>query len=215
MAVNDIYSLDYVFLQDGREWMIGEYYRVSVDDVAKTPVDIATDLITHAKVFIFDVFMRALISDEVELTATIGQKIWPTMDFGVEQPWSLAFGNVSSPPLPAHTTQLIRQAGESHGRSFQGRVFLSGVPESFQDLGKINLLASGLFGANGTVPFGKRTEQPDAGSVLRMVHTNWSKHRSIQDPPLEPTYSDIQAHVLNPSLGTQRNRKVRALTFAP
>jgi len=215
MAVDDIYKLDYVFVQDGREWMIGEHYRISIDDPAKTPVEIAAGMVVEGRTTFFNGEMDQLLSDEVELTAIVAQLIHPTIDFGVEAPQAAAFGAVAQPPLPAHSAQLIGQSGEAAGRTYQGRVYLSGVPITFQDAGRLTALAESEFTAHGVLVFGAHVMVPITPSPLRMKHTNYSRKRKTAIPPEPPVFSDIQAASLRPSIGTQRNRSLTTDAFEP
>jgi len=213
MAVNDIYSLDAVFVQSGREWMIGEYYRISTNDATKTPVVIAAALAVDWKITLFDSVLDTMLSDDVDLVATVAQLIYPTSDFGVEQPWTVSSGSVVSPPLPAHTCALFKQTGFAHGRSFQGRVFLSGMPTTFQDDGRVSAVGKTAYELFGPTVFGPGTLAPIGGSPLILTHVNASK--KLMALATDPVFSDIQAGTILPQLSTQRNRTVTTSAFAP
>lgn len=214
MAVDDIYRIDAVFLQDAKEWMIGEYYRVKVDDATKTAAEIAAGLAVEWKVDNFDGNIDALISASVNLTATIAQKIYPTADFAAEKPWLVSIGLAANPPLPAQVCALMGQTGEVAGRSFQGRVYLSGLPATFETDGVMNATGATKWDVEGVNAFGANEISPIGGSPLVLIHTNFSRKRAFADPPTPPFWSDIQSASIRPSLATQRGRSIETSTFS-
>ncbi len=215
MAIDDIYRLDYVFVQDGREWMLGAFYRVKVDDPAKTATEIAEGMVTEGGTTLFDNELDQLLTTEVDLVATIAQKIHPTFEFFVTQEWAVKSGQVAADTLPAHSTQMIKQIGEAAGRTYQGRAYLSGVPITFESDGALNSLALSEFVGHGLLFFGAHILVPITPSPLRMAHCNFSKKRANAIPPEPPVFSDIQGAVLRPSLGTQRGRTIATVDFSP
>lgn len=215
MALNDIYRLDATILQDGKEWLIGFYYRVSVDDATKTPVVVAAAMATDWQAQFWTGNIDQLCSDQAGLVGVTAQMFHPTLQFAVTQPYVFDAGAVALVPLPAHSCQLIHQSGLVAGRSFQGRAYLSGIPTSFEDNGVLTVLAESEFVAHGATPFGANTWQPIGGSPLVVTHTNFSKKRANAVPPTPPFWSDLQLATLRPTLGTQRGRVIATETFAP
>lgn len=212
--LNDIYKIDAIFLQDGKEWMIGEYYRVSIEDLTKTPADIAIGAVTQWKIDFFTTGIDQLISASVKLTATIAQKIFPTIDFAAEKPWIAVNGFGGNPPLPAQVCGLMHQTGTIAGRSFQGRVYLSGMPAIFETDGVMNTIGETFWMSVGVAAFGANTMIPIGGSPLQLTHTNFSRKRANAVPPVAPFWSDIQSAFVNPSLATQRPRAIQTVDFS-
>ena len=213
MALNDVYQLSLEFNQDGREWVVVEYYRISTDDAAKTVAEITLGLVQVWKTQFWDSVLENCVSDDVDFVALVGQKIHPTRDF---QATNILVGvscAVVSPPLPAHTCALIHQTGSISGRSFQGRVFISGVPTTFQAEGKINGVGGTAYLTHAVVAFGQNILAPIGGSPMVMTHVNFSKKLAAA---MAPTFmSDIQAANTPPQLETQRNRTLTTKVFAP
>jgi len=214
MAVDDIYKIDAVFLQDGKEWMIGEYYRTSVNDATKTQTEVAIGLAQVWKSDIFDSFVNNLISAAVKLTATIAQVISPITGFAAEQPWLASPGFGGIPPLPAQVCALMGQTGEIPGRSFQGRVYLSGVPTQFETDGVMNTAGETFWNSLGVSAFGANILTPIVGSSHRLTHCNFSRKREGADPQEVPFFTDIQAASIRPSFATQRGRSIETFEFS-
>lgn len=213
MAVNDVYQLSLEFNQDGREWVVVEYYRVSTDDATKTVAQITLGIVTAWKTQFWDAVLENCISDQVDLVALVAQKIHPTRDFQATNILVGAAGTVVAPPMPAHTTALIHQTGTISGRSFQGRVYLSGMPTTFQALGKINSTGGTAYLTHAVIAFGPNIFAPIGGSPLIMTHVNFSKKLAAAMAPV--FMSDIFAAHNPPQLATQRNRTLTTTTFAP
>lgn len=214
MAIDDIYKLEAVFLQDGKEWMIGEYYRTSINDGTKTQTQIAIGLTDIWKTALFDSLCDQLISSDVNLVATIAQLIYPIIGFQAEKPWLASPGFGGAPPLPAQVSALMGQTGDIPGRNFQGRVYLSGVPRQFETEGVMNTNGATFWDTVGVLVFGPNILAPISGSIHRLTHCNFSRKRWKAVPPTPPYWADIQAASIRPSFATQRGRSIETTEFS-
>lgn len=204
MAKDDIYQVNTIYEQDGREWLNTYFYRVEVDDVTMNPPFIALKMALNWELQFFTARIQKLMVNECKLVAIVAQKKWPLPDQDVIHQTTSPGGSLFEQPLPAHTAAMFKQHGAGFGRSFQGRVFLSGVPRSFVSSGGINTDGMTEYQTWGTEPLGKNTWTVDAGFSLKVEHTNFSK-KLVADEVDEP-WSDIVAATIRPQLTTQRNR---------
>lgn len=211
MAVDDIYQLSMIFGQNGAEWACTSFYREAVADAEQSPTDIAAALARSWVETFYTANLDGCLSNEVDLIATVVQKIHPTRDFQATYTPQSAPGTVASPPMPAHTTAMFSQTGSDHGRSFQGRAYLSGMPRTFEQDGSISPTGVTAYDAFGVKAFGNNSIQPVDGSSLTLIHTNYSPKKAGLGE--DKVSSDIQDAALSATLGTQRNRTLKTRQF--
>ena len=210
MAVDDIYQVNTIYVQSDREWLNTFFYRVSVDDPALNGAAVALKMTQNWELQFFTARIGRLICNVVKIVAITAQKKWPVPDQDAVTEIPASGGNVFEEPMPAHTCAMFKQSSTTFGRSFQGRVYVSGMPRTFENSGGINTTGLTEYQTWGTEPFGKNSWTVATPSPLVVEHTNFSKKLATAGAPTP--WADIENATIKPQLTTQRNRTATILT---
>jgi len=136
MAVDDVYQISVVQLVGSKE-VSNVFYYQETDVTTLTPAVAAAQIIDQFWFRVWDASWRIRVSNQVELSAIWGRRIWPVLETPIVQPFISEFGVSISQALPANTCVLISTRTATRSANFNRRTYVSGVPESSVNLAEL------------------------------------------------------------------------------
>lgn len=191
------------------------HYRVSSIVVTSTglpsptaiPAGEALPLIAQHLYNYFGGFLEDVLSDQVTFTDVMCQDISPSPR---SRPYSYAAaepieGAVASESLPMQDAVTLLKRTAIGQRWGLGRIFVPGIPESFQDLGGLTLVAADLY-APVAAAFGSGQVVPVGGNSVGLVPVLYRPARLA--PPTPELITPITSVGLSSRIiKTQRRRR--------
>lgn len=137
MAEGDIYQADLVFSLDGRQISFSQYLHQD-DAGGGTPQEVATLLAPLVVTQVWSDWWQnfasnILIFDEIRV-----QMVYPTREQFIIDDTDSGGGSQIGDALTAFSAVLVAEYAELWGRRWTGRVFLPGLPEDDETLGRVN-----------------------------------------------------------------------------
>ena len=203
MTVGDIYEVRCEGLTaNGSRWNNVFHFELIVEQVADELFTKSKELATVVRQAYEDNVMPVM-SDEVSLTSARANRVWPTSGIpAVVAPGGVP-GGIAQLSLPADVAVVTTQVTNLPGRNFQGRFYLSGVPQT--DVEDDELVAAARQAwADAANNIGVTNRTDASGNEYQPVV--FSRSRANQDPPLAPVSAPVQVTLTDLTLRNMRTR---------
>lgn len=203
MATNDLYKANFRFEGAQSGFTVGIGYRqVSGTNDENTLQDLCDELFLMSTDEWLDVLSDQINQTGIEVFQVTGSNETPGR-LALEQPNA---GTVASQALPMGGSVVLKLTTDAPNSRFNGRIYISGVPESMQDLGAITgayqtLLINLILKLDDqTIPLG-----PGSAVFKPVVISRFNE--GVKRVP--PVGFDVLSIAFNPFIKNQRRRNTK------
>lgn len=137
MPEGDIYQADLNFSLDGRTISFSQYYHQD-DSSTSSPQEIATALAPLIVTQTWSNWWQQFASNILVFDDIRVQMVYPTREIFIIDDTDSGNGTQIGDAMVAFNAVLIAEYGQLWGRRWTGRVFLPGLPEDDETLGRVN-----------------------------------------------------------------------------
>lgn len=192
MAISDIYQLTIVGQLHGQTILNVLHYQQSGGSALNT----SQELVTEWRAFC-EAHWLACCSNEYKIVGYICQRIRPLPVMAAYESGALNLsGTVAQNSLPTSMAAVLTKRTDIAGRSYRGRIYMAGVPATYEDDSEITGAASNVYGAVATDLVGPMTDPANN----TWAHVLWRRKVGQSQP--------ITSVVVRATLRNQRRRQV-------
>lgn len=137
MPEGDIYQADLEFQLDGRTISFSQYLHQD-DSSTATPQEIATALAPLVVTQVWSDWWQNFASNVLLFENVRVQMIYPTREIFIIDDTDAGGGTQIGDAMVAFNAVLVAEYAQRWGRRWTGRVFLPGLPEDDETLGRVN-----------------------------------------------------------------------------
>lgn len=161
-GVDAIYRLNVTYIVAGQNCLFSIFARSKPGDPLPNHLAVCDKFISDWEIRIMSRF-KAMVTTSTQIIAAVAQCLNPPFTAQAVKNYVAEFGANPGDTLPPYCAAVLSLYTQFPGRRTHGRMYISGIPESFQNagvmdatsVGNLNQLGGNLvneFGQNGTSP---------------------------------------------------------------